>query len=126
MNRLNDLHFFYRIVRSNFGSLPSPYKLNLMVTTRCNQRCHHCGIHDRPVQDLPLEVIRDVLRSNPQLSWLDVTGGEIFLRPDIEELFAIIGEEGRRLALLHFPTNGTMPELTSRITKKIVSKVGQG
>ncbi len=124
MNKLNLLRFLHRVVRSNFGSPPFPFKLNLMVTTRCNQKCGHCGIWRQDGQDLPLDVIRSVLRTSQQLSWLDVTGGEIFLRPDIEDLFAIILDECRDLALLHFPTNGTMPDEAVRAARAVMNVNG--
>ena len=45
----------------------------------------------------------------PNLTWLDLTGGETMLRPDIEELLEEILAATPRLAVLHFPTNGSFP-----------------
>jgi radical SAM protein with 4Fe4S-binding SPASM domain len=40
------------------------------------------------------------------VNWVDLTGGEIFLRPDIDDIFEAVVSGWARLALLHFPTNG--------------------
>lgn len=40
------------------------------------------------------------------LTWLDLTGGEIFLRGDVLELFDAVLDAAPRLKVLHFPTNG--------------------
>jgi MoaA/NifB/PqqE/SkfB family radical SAM enzyme len=44
--------------------------------------------------------------ANRSVSWLDVTGGEIFLRDDIAEIFTALTASWRDLFILHFPTNG--------------------
>ncbi len=125
LNRLLNTARFARRALSPKGSRSAgPYKLNLMVTSQCNQRCRHCGIWSRNEEDLPLEIIITLLRSCRDLSWLDLTGGEIFLRPDIEAVFDTIHMECRDLALLHFPTNGTKPKLTVKITREILSRKG--
>ena len=53
-----------------------------------------------------------IVRENPNITWADLTGGEIFLRPDIDEILEAVVTGWRRLAILHFPTNGF---LTDRI-----------
>ena len=104
-----------RLMRANVGVLPYPLKLNLALTYWCQYRCKTCNIWQRrPVDELTTtEVIRFV-RENPGPSWLDVTGGEIFLREDIDDIFAALVESWRDLFVLHFPTNGF---LTGRIVE---------
>ena len=44
--------------------------------------------------------------SVPELRWLDLTGGEVTARRDIEAIGAVIRARLPKLAMLHFPTGG--------------------
>jgi MoaA/NifB/PqqE/SkfB family radical SAM enzyme len=123
-NLINTGRLAFRSLLPGKAGTQPPYKLNLMVTSRCNQRCQHCGIWARKAADLPLELLRKLLRSTPKVSWLDITGGEIFLQRDIEDLFEIILTECRNLALLHFPTNGTLADEAVRLAAKLADTWG--
>jgi radical SAM protein with 4Fe4S-binding SPASM domain len=93
--------------------LDSPNRLVLDVTRRCNLRCSMCRTWEDPRRDeLSVPEIADLVRQLPRLTWLDVTGGEPFLRKDARELMTTIADVGRALTVLHFPTNGWF---TSRI-----------
>jgi MoaA/NifB/PqqE/SkfB family radical SAM enzyme len=96
-----------RVLQANAGRLAHPLKLNLALTYWCQYKCKTCNIwRKRPVDELTTAEVLTLLRENPHVSWLDVTGGEIFLRDDIGEIFDAIAESWRELFLLHFPTNG--------------------
>ncbi|HEX8795351.1 MAG TPA: radical SAM protein [Polyangiaceae bacterium] len=92
-----------------------PTRLVFQVTRRCNLRCEMCktwtldGGHE-----LTLEEIRRVLSEVPKLAWLDLTGGEPFLRADVLELLETVADGSPRLRVLHFPTNGWF---TSRVVE---------
>jgi len=104
---LDDLRFLGSLAASNLGGPRLPFKLTLILTYRCQLRCSMCSIWERePEGELSKEEIRTFFRRNPSLRWINVSGGEIFLRPDIEEVLVSILEECRGLALLDFPTNG--------------------
>ncbi len=104
-----------RVVRANAARLASPLKLNLALTYWCQYKCKTCNIwRRRPADELTTSEILAFIRENSHVSWLDVTGGEIFLRDDIREIFDAITESWRDLFLLHFPTNGFL-------TKNIVA-----
>jgi len=45
------------------------------------------------------------LFSKINVNWIDVSGGDIFLRDDIGGIFSLIIKSQKRLGLLHFPTN---------------------
>lgn len=105
-----------RLLRANTGRLPSPVKLNLALTYWCQYKCKTCNIwRRRPADELSTAELLTFVRENPNVSWLDVTGGEIFLRPDIGEIFDAITSTWHDLFLLHFPTNGflTRPIVTA-------------
>jgi Fe-coproporphyrin III synthase len=112
---LPELDLARNIDLSNLGRLSRPYKLTFAVTYRCNSRCVNCGIWGkRPGEELSAGEIGTFFRKNGYFNWIDVTGGEIFLRDDILEVFDAIVDNSPRLYTLHFPTNGL---LTDRIAE---------
>lgn len=91
--------------------LPSPNRVVLDVTRRCNLRCRMCHTWRAPSDgELSLEEIDRLLRSLPRLVWLDVTGGEPFVRRDVAEVLARAIEVPPALQVLHFQTNGWATE----------------
>ena len=103
---------------------PSPLKLNLCLTYWCQYRCKTCNIWQRkPTDELTTEEILALVRENPQVAWVDLTGGEIFLRPDIDDVLEAVVTGWRRLAVLHFPTNGFQ---TDRIVESARRIAGRG
>ncbi len=110
-----------RALASNHRRLGFPYKLNFAVTDLCNSRCRTCNIWRKPVEnELSTDEIREFFRKSNRFSWIDVTGGEIFLRRDLLEIFRAILENCRELLLLHFPTNGILTEKIVEQTRRIL------
>jgi MoaA/NifB/PqqE/SkfB family radical SAM enzyme len=102
----------------------SPLKLNLCLTYWCQYRCKTCNIWQRkPTDELTTDEIVALVRENPDINWVDLTGGEIFLRRDIDEIFDAIVSGWSRLAILHFPTNGFQ---TERIVRSVERIAGRG
>jgi Fe-coproporphyrin III synthase len=98
------------IVLLNAGR-SSPFRMTLMVSEECPLRCRTCGIWRAADPRAPsLEEIERLFRSNRRLSWVNLTGGEVFLRPDVGEIFEIALAALPRLALLNIPTAGQDPE----------------
>jgi MoaA/NifB/PqqE/SkfB family radical SAM enzyme len=107
-----------RALRSNFGTNPAPYKLTLIVTWTCDCRCRMCGIWEKPKprDRMTVEEVRTFFRKNRGFSWVNLSGGEIFTRPDSTALITAVAEECRDLYLLDFPTTG-------QNTRKVVAGV---
>jgi radical SAM protein with 4Fe4S-binding SPASM domain len=102
----------------------APLKLNFCLTYWCQYRCKTCNIWQRkPTDELTTDEVITFIRQNPHITWVDLTGGEIFLRPDIDEILEAVVTGWRRLALLHFPTNGF---LTDRIVASARRIAGRG
>lgn len=102
-----------QLARANFGRLETPAKVNLCVTYWCQYRCRTCNIwRRRPAGELTTRELLQFVSANRGIRWLDLMGGEIFLRPDIGEIFDAVSDQWADLALLHFATNGF---LTDRI-----------
>jgi MoaA/NifB/PqqE/SkfB family radical SAM enzyme len=110
-------HLGLALLRSTAFRPSSPLKLNLCLTYWCQYKCKTCNIWRRkPTDELSTDELRALVRENPHVNWVDLTGGEIFLRPDIDEIFDAILTGWSRLALLHFPTNGFQ---TDRIVQSV-------
>jgi len=101
------------ILLSNVKRLNMPYKLTFPVTDLCNSRCTTCNIwKKKPKNELTLEEIQNFFRQNNQFVWIDISGGEPFLRPDIVEVSKAIIKNCKNLYMFHLPTNGLLPDLT--------------
>jgi radical SAM protein with 4Fe4S-binding SPASM domain len=117
-------HAGVALLGTTAGRPAAPLKLNFCLTYRCQYRCRTCNIWQRkPSDELTTDEVIAVVRENPGITWVDLTGGEIFLRPDIADVLDAIVAGWRRLALLHFPTNGF---LTDRIVTTVERLAGRG
>ncbi len=94
------------ILKSNVARLGRPYKLNFSITYMCQSRCSHCAIWKiHPHGELTLDEINDFARQNSYFKWIELTGGEPFLRSDIVEIARAFRDRCRGLYLLTMPTN---------------------
>lgn len=76
------------------------------VTYRCNAHCAMCHIWKHPTE--PEDEIRiEHLEKLPEMAFANITGGEPFLRKDIEEIVEVIGKKSKRVVI---STNGYFTE----------------
>lgn len=69
------------------------YSMTLELTYECNERCIHCYCpSERKMQEMSIECISALLDEFTELGGyrLYITGGEIFMRPDIVELLRML------------------------------------
>ncbi|MBP7829656.1 MAG: radical SAM protein [Kiritimatiellae bacterium] len=83
---------------------------SIIVTYRCNARCHMCHTWQHPT-DPAEEIGAADLARLPDIPTLNVTGGEPFLRDDLPELLDVLRGKARRVVV---STNGY---LTDRIVE---------
>jgi len=108
-------------MESNTRQLSHPYKLNFAVTYRCNSRCKNCGIWRKPLQnELSLPEIEKFAKENRFFSWVNLTGGEPFLRNDLYDI-CLTFSKSADIYLLNITTNGFDPSRVARTTEKIAS-----
>jgi MoaA/NifB/PqqE/SkfB family radical SAM enzyme len=88
-----------------------PFKLILSVTERCDCRCEACFIWRKPKgHELTPDEVHAALSAAPWIRWLNLTGGEPFLREDFVEVVEAAARALPRLAVLDFPTTGQRTE----------------
>jgi MoaA/NifB/PqqE/SkfB family radical SAM enzyme len=114
-----------QVARANVHRLSTPLKVNFALTYWCQYRCKTCNIWKRrPENELTTdEVLRFVAR-NHGISWLDVTGGEIFLRRDIGDILDAVVTSWKDLLLLHFPTNGFLTDQIVHVCERLAQLGG--
>ena len=93
-----------------------PVHLILHVTNRCNLRCKTCFVNfeKNPKKELTLDEIKEISKTLKDIIWLDISGGEPFIRKDLPEICACFNTKS-----ISIPTNGFNPKLISDSVKKI-------
>lgn len=110
-----------RVLRANYGRLGTPLKLTFAVTYWCQYRCKTCNIwQKKPKGELDTDELFDFVDKNRDFSWADITGGEIFLRPDIGDVLERMLKSWRRLTVLHFATNGYKTRTITETVRRLV------
>ncbi len=88
-----------------------PFKAIVALTDRCDCRCEACLIWRKPkTHELTAVELANALAAAPWIRWLNLTGGEPFLRDDLVEVVEAAVGALPRLALLDFPTTGQRTE----------------
>ncbi|WP_457571186.1 radical SAM/SPASM domain-containing protein [Desulfovulcanus sp.] len=93
----------------------------LIVTYRCNARCYMCNTWQHPSKK-DEEFKPELVEKIPgDLKFLNITGGEPFLRDDLDEIIEIALQKTRRLVI---STNGYFTEKIINLVKKFNNRVG--
>ena len=83
------------------------------VTYRCNFRCMRCHTWKFPTKPEE-EVSLDVIKKLPEMAFANITGGEPFLRDDINEIGRIITDKCKRATIV---TGGYFPQKVVAFSK---------
>ena len=111
-----------QILASNFRNVKFPYKLNFCLTYKCNSKCLSCDIWKiKSTNELNSDELKYFFKHSNKFSWIDVTGGEVFLRKDIIEIIDTILQNCKYLYHLHIPTNSIIADLTVDRIKEILN-----
>ena len=77
-------------------------------TSRCNLKCKHCFYHDslnKKFNELTLDEIERITKSMDPILHLILTGGEPYLRHDLDQIVKIF-YKNTRVPILTIPSNG--------------------
>ncbi len=93
-------------LRSNFSTLGRPYKLTFSISYWCNSKCLTCNIWQiKPKGELTIDEIREFAKANPYFKWIEITGGEPFMRSDVVEIAKAFVDNCKDLYIITIPTN---------------------
>jgi MoaA/NifB/PqqE/SkfB family radical SAM enzyme len=111
------------ILGANLRTPSLPYKVTFVATYHCNFRCEMCNIWQKKSVDemTPAEVALFFERW-PQFRWVHLTGGELFMRRDLDDLVAAIQKSCRSLYLLNFPTTGWFGDKTISLVERTLAR----
>jgi len=99
---------------------------NFTVSNSCNGRCTTCNIWKMdPRPDPTIDQITGFFEENREslrnLKFIQLTGGEPFLRDDLPEIASAVHETAPR-CMIWLPTNGLLPEKIHQTTMEILSQ----
>jgi hypothetical protein len=111
------------IMGANLRSPDLPYKVTFVATYHCNFRCEMCNIwQKKSVDEMTPEEVALFFEKYPQFKWVHLTGGELFMRRDLDELVAAIQKSCRSLYLLNFPTTGWFGDKTVKLVERTLAR----
>lgn len=116
----------YRVLKWT-GAVCSLQALSLEITHRCVARCRMCNIWKTPkgTREVPPKVWASFLASPAlgDLREVDITGGEPFLRDDIETLILGLADRAEgvlpRLRTVAVTTNGLLTDRVLGVTREV-------
>lgn len=79
-------------------NIPAPTDISIIITYRCPMRCKMCNIWQNPTEK-DFEIKPEVLKKLPKLKFINITGGEPFVRDDIEEIVKIAFTKSPRVVI---------------------------
>ena len=89
------------------------YDITLIVTQRCNAKCMMCNSHENPTRPED-EMGPEVMEKLPEAKFIQITGGEPFLRKDIEDIVRILIKKAGRVMI---NTNGYYTEKITELCR---------
>jgi len=91
-----------------------PTDMCIILTYRCQMRCKMCNIWKNP-SDREKEITLEEIQRLPKVKFINLTGGEPFLRDDIEEVVRICHTKAPRVVI---STSGWMEDRIIALAKK--------
>lgn len=117
-------YFFNALIFANNILIPRHKKLtSLMIytTTRCQSKCRHCNIWNKPNNDLDLHDIVRIMSSKciSKYTTVGLEGGEFILHPQAEQILDYFHNNHPNYTLL---SNGLYPKKVCELTSKYKPK----
>jgi MoaA/NifB/PqqE/SkfB family radical SAM enzyme len=111
------------IMAANVRSPKLPYKVTFVATYHCNFRCEMCNIwQKKSVNEMTPDEVALFFERYPQFRWVHLTGGELFMRRDLDDLVAAIQRTCKSLFLLNFPTTGWFGDKTVTLVERTLER----
>jgi len=87
----------------------------VIVTYRCNARCHMCHTWKYPTRGEEEIQVEDMEKLPNGLGTINITGGEVLLRKDIEDIVGVLSRKAKRVEI---STNGYFTDRIVDIARK--------
>lgn len=84
-----------------------PKEICIILTYRCNAKCNMCDVWQHPTKAGEEITIEDIEKLPSGLRFINITGGEPFIRQDIEEIIRVVRSKTERIVI---STNGFFTE----------------
>lgn len=91
-----------------------PVEASIIVTYRCPMKCSMCSIWKNPSQK-EKEISPSQLQKLPRLKFINITGGEPFVRSDLDEIVDISLQKARRVVI---STSGWYRERVIKLARR--------
>lgn len=96
------------------NKIAMPTDVSIIVTYRCPMRCKMCDIWQYPTdKDEEISIVE--LKKLPNLNFINVTGGEPFVREDLEEIIELLYTKAPRIVI---STSGYFEERVIKLAKR--------
>ena len=98
-----------------------PVHLILFITDHCNAKCGHCFYWENLNQgeSLNTDHIEKISRAMGELVWLDISGGEPFLRKDIDQICHRFLDYNQA-KFINIPTNAIQTDVIGNRSKEFL------
>lgn len=107
-------------VKSRFSE--QPFNIEFAITNNCDYRCKMCSQwKTKKTHELSLREISAIFSNYKKFSVVGLTGGEPFLRSDIDEICCIIKVTQPKLKKLYITTNGSLPITVKAKVERILT-----
>jgi len=122
----------YRLARQRIISACQPTTFTFSVTGMCQSNCKTCyigrefGKNPEKIKklDLKLDEIEKFFRSLGYVYFLNLSGGEPYLRDDLVEITEL-AMKYLKPKIVHIPTNAYLPEKIERTTRNILDVMSE-
>jgi len=108
ISRSNPVQYYRHLYKALIKYKQLPSYFIFYPTSRCNLKCSHCFYHDslnKRFNELTLEEIDKITKTMDPILQLLLTGGEPYLRHDLDQIVRIF-YENCKVPILTIPSNG--------------------
>ena len=99
------------------NNIPHPTDMCIILTYRCPMRCKMCNIWENPTEKSK-EITPEEIKRLPNVKFINLTGGEPFIRKDLDEVVKICFTKSPRVVI---STSGCYEDRIIDLAKKFPS-----
>lgn len=92
-----------------------PKEICIILTYRCNAKCNMCNAWHNPTKPQEEITVKDIEKLPSGLRFINITGGEPFIRQDIAEIIKVVRPKTKRIVI---STNGFFTDRIVELYKK--------